>query len=200
MLAIIDYGAGNLFSVANALKFLEIPYMITNESQTIDAADGVILPGVGAFPEAMQMLAHQQLVAPLKKAAAEKPFLGICLGMQMLFDFGYEFTKTAGLGLLSGEVRQIEAKGQKIPHMGWNSITITQDCPLTYGLHNGDFVYYVHSYGAYTPKDNIAVTSDYGGTVTGLVFHDNLYGTQFHPEKSGAVGLKILQNFGGLVR
>lgn len=200
MIAVIDYGAGNLFSVCNALNYLHIAHTVTKDKRIIDEAQGVILPGVGAFPEAMERLAKADLIAPLKKAAAEKPFLGICLGMQMLFDYGYEFAKTSGLGLIKGDVRPIKADGLKVPHMGWNSITINHECPLTVGLKDGDFVYYVHSYAAITDDDHIAITSQYGGAVTGLVFKDNIFGAQFHPEKSGAVGLQLLKNFGGLIR
>lgn len=201
MIAIIDYGAGNLFSVKNALTFLGIPHIITRDSAVIDDADGVILPGVGAFPEAMAMLAEANLVDILRKAAGEKPFLGICLGMQMLFDYGYEFSETAGLGLIPGQVRYLEAPGLKIPHMGWNSVHIHRDCPLIAGIKEGDYVYYVHSYAAITDPCYLVLTSQYGQQVTGLV-HDGryLYGAQFHPEKSGSVGLTILRNFGGLVK
>ena len=124
MIAIIDYGAGNLFSVSNALTYLDIPHIITNQVADIHSADGVILPGVAAFPEAMQRLEQTGLIGPLRQAAAEKPFLGICLGMQMLFDCSYEFSKTAGLGLIPGEVRPIVAPGLKIPHIGWNDVHI----------------------------------------------------------------------------
>ena len=200
MIAVVDYGAGNLFSVSNALTFLGVAHQLTSSAKEIDAADGVILPGVGAFPEAMNRLNAAGLVETLKKAAGEKPFLGICLGMQMLFDYGYEFTKTAGLGLIAGEVRPLSAPGLKIPHMGWNSIHIHQDTPLTWGLKEGDYVYYVHSYAAVTEPEALVLSSDYGGMVTGLVARGQVYGAQFHPEKSGAVGLAILKNFGGLVK
>lgn len=200
MIAVVDYGAGNLFSVCNALSFLEIKHVITSSAEEILAADGVILPGVGAFPEAMSRLEAAGLVEPLRKSAGEKPFLGICLGMQMLFDYGYEFAKTPGLGLIPGEVRPIVAPGLKIPHMGWNSIYIHQSTPLTVGLHEGDYVYYVHSYAAVVSPEVLVLSSDYGGPVTGLVAKGQVYGAQFHPEKSGAAGLTILKNFGGLVK
>lgn len=200
MIAIIDYGAGNLFSVSNALTYLDIPHIITNQVADIHSADGVILPGVGAFPEAMQRLEQTGLTGPLRQAAAEKPFLGICLGMQMLFDCSYEFSKTAGLGLIPGEVRPIVAPGLKIPHIGWNDVHIHRQTPLTAGLTEGDYVYYVHSYAAVMDEKYLVLSSDYGGPVTGLVQFGNVYGAQFHPEKSGKVGLTILKNFGGLVQ
>lgn len=200
MIAVIDYGAGNLFSVCNALTFLGIKHVITSDAEEIMSAEGVILPGVGAFPEAMSRLEAAGLVEPLRRSAGEKPFLGICLGMQMLFDYGYEFAKTPGLGLIPGEVRPIEAPGLKIPHMGWNSIHIHQSTPLTMGLREGDYVYYVHSYAAVVAPEALVLSSDYGGPVTGLVARGQVYGAQFHPEKSGAAGLTILKNFGGLVK
>ncbi len=200
MIAVVDYGAGNLFSVSNALTFLGVAHQLTSRAEDIEAADGIILPGVGAFPEAMNRLHAAGLVETLQKAAGEKPFLGICLGMQMLFDYGYEFKKTAGLGLIPGEVRPLTAPGLKIPHMGWNSVHIHRDTPLTKGVKEGDYVYYVHSYQAVTVPEALVLSSDYGGMVTGLVARGQVYGAQFHPEKSGAVGLAILKNFGGLVK
>ena len=201
MIAIVDYGAGNLFSVRNALAYLGIAHGITREPREIAEADGVILPGVGAFPEAMAKLRAANLVDTLRQAAEEKPFLGVCLGMQMLFDAGLEFGRTAGLGLIPGEVRLLDAGGLKIPHMGWNSVHIHRDCPLLSGVREEDYVYYVHSYAAVTEERYVVLSSDYGQQVTGLV-HDRryLYGAQFHPEKSGSVGLTILKNFGGLVK
>ena len=200
LIAVVDYGAGNLFSVCNALRFLDIPHGVTGSAGDILTADGVILPGVGAFPEAMARLEAAGLVEPLRRAALEKPFLGICLGMQMLFEAGYEFGRTAGLGLVPGEVRPLVAPGLKIPHMGWNAIHIHQQTPLTQGLHEGDYVYYVHSYAAVVPSEVLVLSSDYGALVTGLVARGQVYGAQFHPEKSGAAGLTILKNFGGLVK
>ena len=200
MIAVVDYGAGNLFSVSNALTFLGVAHQLTSRAEDIEAADGIILPGVGAFPEAMNRLHAAGLVETLQKAAGEKPFLGICLGMQMLFDYGYEFKKTAGLGLIPGEVRPLTAPGLKIPHMGWNSVHIHRDTPLTKGVKEGDYVYYVHSYQAVTVPEALVLSSDYGGMVTGLVARGQVYGAQFHPEKSGAVGLAILKYFGGLVK
>lgn len=198
MIAIIDYGAGNLFSVKNALDFLEIPNIITSNQEEIKAAKGVILPGVGAFPKAMEMLEKTGLIDFLKEQAKVKPFLGICLGMQMLFETSYEFEKTAGLGLISGEIKPIPDCGLKVPHMGWNNLEITQDSKLLEGVNQNDHVYFVHSYMAYTDAKYISGVATYGEKITGVVQNGNVFGTQFHPEKSGAVGLKMLTNFWNL--
>ncbi|NLY71605.1 MAG: imidazole glycerol phosphate synthase subunit HisH [Clostridiales bacterium] len=198
MIAIIDYGAGNLFSVKNALDYLGYDNKITNSKQDIMAAEKMILPGVGSFPAAMKMLRESGLEELIKEEANKKPLLGICLGMQMLFDISYEFEETKGLSLIPGEIRLIESKEVKIPHMGWNSLIKEKDCALSKGVNEGDMVYYVHSYQAYTSMDYISLYTKYGGVIPGLVFHNNIYGTQFHPEKSGEVGLRILKNFGEL--
>ena len=200
MIAIVDYGAGNLFSVQNALDFLCIDYCVTKEAKTLQKAQGIILPGVGAFPDAMKRLQDSGLVETLQKESQRKPFLGICLGMQMLFDYGYEFEKTPGLGLIPGTVEGFVPQGLKIPHMGWNQLTITKPCALTQGINDGDYVYYVHSYLAKTPMAYISATSQYGETIPGLVHHDYIFGAQFHPEKSGEAGLTLLKNFGRLVQ
>ncbi len=195
MIAIIDYGAGNLFSVKNALDFLEIPSVITSREEEINKADGIILPGVGAFPKAMQMLNATGLTEFLKQQAKVKPLLGICLGMQMLFDTSYEFEKVAGLGLIPGEIKPIPECGLKVPHMGWNNLEITQNSKLLEGVNDGDHVYFVHSYMAYTDEKYISGVATYGEKITGVVENGNVFGTQFHPEKSGEVGLKMLTNF-----
>lgn len=198
MIGIIDYGAGNLFSLKNALDFLGLENKITSLPEEIKGADRLILPGVGAFPDAMKMLAGSGLAEIIVDEAGKKPLLGICLGMQMLFDYGYEFEKVGGLSLIPGEVRRIEAAGLKIPHMGWSDVKIENECPLSKGIAEGDRFYYVHSYRAVTEKQYISLYSEYGETIPGLVFKDNVYGTQFHPEKSGEIGLKLLKNFGEL--
>ncbi|WP_027400219.1 imidazole glycerol phosphate synthase subunit HisH [Anaerovorax odorimutans] len=204
MIAIIDYGAGNLFSVKNALDFLGYENIITSSAEDLKRADKLILPGVGALPDAMKKLNETGLVEVIldeiaaKDNCSGKPLLGICLGMQMLFQKGYEFEETDCLGILEGEVRFIDAPGLKIPHMGWSDIKIENKCPLSVGIKEGDMLYYVHSYKAVTPKENISLYSEYGGIVPGLVFNGNVYGAQFHPEKSGKVGLGILKNFANL--
>lgn len=195
MIAIIDYGAGNIFSVLNALEYLDIPAELTADGDKIKKADAIILPGVGAFPDAMRMLNATGLTGLLKEEAGKKPFLGICLGMQMLFEKSWEFAETEGLGLIPGEIVKIPDTGLKIPHMGWNELEITQSCPFLEGVQEGDSVYFVHSYMAQTPPENVIAYSDYGVKVPALVRRGNIYGAQYHPEKSGAVGLKMLQNF-----
>ena len=198
-IAIIDYGAGNLFSVKNALSYLgcgDAPFASSREE--LEEADKLILPGVGAFPDAMQMLAAKNLVEPIKEQAGKKPLLGICLGMQVLFEKGYEFEECGGLGLIEGYVDKLVAPGLKIPHMGWNEVEVVNPSPLTEGLAPGARFYFVHSYKAVTPDKNISLKAEYGQTVPALVrggAKGQIYGAQFHPEKSGAVGLGVLRRF-----
>jgi glutamine amidotransferase len=194
-IAVIDYGAGNLMSVTNALNFLGYENKITADIGEIERADRVILPGVGAFPAAMDNLTEKGFVPVLKEQAKKKPLLGICLGMQMLFDRSFEISECAGLGLIPGIVRKIRTD-LKLPHIGWNSLEFKNPCPLLDGIEPGAYVYFVHSFCAETarPSDLIA-SADYGEHVAGLVACGNAYGCQFHPEKSGDVGLKILKNF-----
>lgn len=199
MIAIVDYGAGNLFSVQNALDYLHAAYVITSDPNALRQADGLILPGVGAFPDAMNMLRERGLVDVLRQEAQKKPLLGICLGMQILFEKGYEFAETDGLGLLPGCVQLIDGGGLKIPHMGWNDLTILHECPLTEGLKTGAYVYFVHSYRAETPEENISCYTNYHEKIPALVHRGHVYGAQFHPEKSGAVGMQILKNYVRLV-
>lgn len=204
MIAIIDYGAGNLFSVKNALDFLGYENIITSKADDLKRAKQLILPGVGALPDAMKKLNDTGLVnvildeIKVQDGCKGKPLLGICLGMQMLFEKGYEFGETSCLGILEGEVRLMEEPNLKIPHMGWSDLKIENQCPLSKNIKAGDMVYYVHSYKAITPKNNLSLYSEYGGIVPGLVWKGNVYGTQFHPEKSGKIGLKILKNFAEL--
>jgi glutamine amidotransferase len=197
MTAIIDYGAGNIFSVKNALDFLGEPCVLTDDEKIINDADRVILPGVGAFPAAMEELSDTGLIPLLRKVSAEKPFLGICLGMQILFEKGFEFSETEGLGLIGGEVRKIEDTGLVIPHMGWNSLRNVNPCPLTSNLGDNPYVYFVHSYAAHCADSaNLAAVCDYGIPITALVWDGKFtFGSQFHPEKSGDTGMKILKKF-----
>ena len=200
MIHIIDYGAGNLFSVQNALNYLQIENKITANPADLADADGIILPGVGAFRDAMTMLNESGFTEAIKvQAAAGKPILGICLGMQMLFEKGYEFGETDGLGLIPGNVVLIDGGGLKIPHMGWNDLTVLKDCPLSADVADGDYVYYVHSYRADTSDEYLSCYTMYNEKIPGLVYRDNVYGAQFHPEKSGQVGMNILKNFAKLV-
>ena len=198
MIGIIDYGAGNLFSLKNALDFLELKNIITSSAEEIRDVDQLILPGVGAFPDAMKMLERSGLTETIIDEAGKKPLLGICLGMQMLFECGYEFEKVKGLSLIPGEVSRIVAPGLKIPHMGWSDVKIENECELSKGINEGHIFYYVHSYKAVTEKQYVSLYSEYGEYIPGLVYKNNVYGTQFHPEKSGEIGLKLLRNFGGL--
>lgn len=201
MIAIIDYGAGNIFSVKNALDYLGLESALVSDKEAIQNADAVILPGVGAFPAAMEKLAATGLIDTIKEEAAKKPFLGICLGMQLIFEKGYEFGECDGLGLISGDVRKMEAPDLIIPHMGWNKLEKLNDCPLLKGIGDDEYVYFVHSYKAHCDDKDIAAFSEYGGKVPALVYNGKfVYGAQFHPEKSGNTGLKILKNFGNLIK
>ncbi|MGE4485444.1 MAG: imidazole glycerol phosphate synthase subunit HisH [Oscillospiraceae bacterium] len=193
--AIIDYGAGNLMSVTNALNFLGYENRITSDVAEMEMADRLILPGVGAFPAAMEYLGLRGLLQHTKRLAVEKPFLGICLGMQMLFDSSDEFEETDGLGLIPGRVRKIDT-GLKLPHIGWNSLDIKNPCAILKGFSGGEFVYFVHSFCAVTERaENLSATASYGEDVAAVVFRGNIFGCQFHPEKSGDIGLSILKNF-----
>ena len=201
MIAIVDYGAGNIFSVKNALDYLGLDCKLTSDKDEIKAADAVILPGVGAFPAAMAMLEKSGLIDTIKEEAAKKPLLGICLGMQMLFEKGYEFEECDGLGLIKGSVRYMDEPDLIIPHMGWNKLEKLNDCKLLENIGDDEYVYFVHSYKAECADENIAAYSEYGGRVPALVFDGKfVYGAQFHPEKSGDTGLKILRNFGNLIK
>lgn len=198
MVAIIDYGAGNLFSVKNALDFLNIENKITDKADDLRSADRLILPGVGAFPDAMRMLGESGLIDVIKSEVERKPLLGICLGMQMLFEKGYEFEETDGLGLIEGSVKLMTPENLPIPQIGWNALEFNEPCKLLENCKNGDYVYFVHSYAADCPSKNVAAYCDYGMKVPALVFSGNVYGAQFHPEKSGDVGLGILKKFAAL--
>ncbi|MBR4092524.1 MAG: imidazole glycerol phosphate synthase subunit HisH [Oscillospiraceae bacterium] len=200
MIAIIDYGAGNIFSVKNALDFIGVESKLTADKEEIRSADGIILPGVGAFPWAMTKLKESGLVDVIKEESQKKPFLGICLGMQLLFDKGYEFEETEGLSLIKGTVNKMEEPDLSIPHIGWNKLEVLNDCPLLSGLSENEYVYFVHSYKAECDDKNISAFCEYGHRVPALVFDGKyVYGAQFHPEKSGDTGLKILKNFEKLI-
>lgn len=200
MIAIVDYGAGNIFSVKNAMDYLGLSAQLTSKAENIRNADGIILPGVGAFPWAMNMLSQSGLVDVIKEEAVKKPFLGICLGMQLIFSKGYEFEETNGLGLIDGEVKLMTPVNLSIPHIGWNKLVINKECPLLSGLGDDEYVYFVHSYAAECSDNDIAAYCEYGNKVTALVNRGTVYGAQFHPEKSGKTGLKILRNFAELIK
>ncbi len=201
MIAVIDYGAGNLFSVCNALTYLNISHEVTKDPETIERADAVILPGVGAFPAAMQDLAATGLIDIIKANAKKKPLLGICLGMQMLFDDSDEMGGAAGLGLIAGTVRRIPSEKVIIPHMGWNELVITQESRLLANIEKPVYTYFVHSYQAFCDDKNIIAYADYDGKVPALVTDGGfVFGAQFHPEKSGEKGLQMLRNFEEMAR
>lgn len=199
MIAIVDYGAGNLFSVKNACDFLSLETVTTSETSVLEAADGIILPGVGAFHDAMKKLGATGLIPTLKVQAENKPLLGICLGMQLLFDYGTEFERCDGLGLIPGHIERLSCPGLKLPQIGWNALTLRQPSPILADTKDGDYVYFVHSFGAVCDARYILASTEYGCTVPALVGNQNVFGAQFHPEKSGKVGLNILKNFGKLV-
>lgn len=195
MIAIIDYGMGNLHSVSKAVERLGYDVITTDQPELILSADAVILPGVGAYGDAMRHLSETGLGEVAKQyAASGKPMLGICLGMQLLFEQSEEFGVHQGLGLLQGKVVKFQGEF-KIPHMGWNKLTFLQPSPLLESLAEGH-VYFVHSYHVLVEnKENLLATGDYYGPVTAIVAKDNVFGMQFHPEKSGVLGMELLRNF-----
>lgn len=200
MIAVVDYGVGNLYSLSRSLSSLGLQNVVTREECELRAAEKIILPGVGAFGDAMEKLAATGL-APVvvERASAGVPLLGICLGMQLLFEKGFEYGEHEGLGLLHGEVRALAddlPDGLKVPHIGWNALHVLRACPILKYVREGDCVYYVHSFYAKNCEDETAATSEYGVPVPGVVQRGSVYGTQFHPEKSGRVGLSILKAFG----
>ena len=200
MIAIVDYGVGNLFSLCSSLKALGAEAEVTRDAEKIRAADRIILPGVGAFGDARAKLDATGLVPVLLEEAQRKPLLGICLGMQLLFDRSMEYGENPGLGLVSGQVvglaDDLTDKTLKVPHMGWNSLQIVKDDPLFKYFRDGEYVYYVHSFYAKDCLPSTLGTSEYGNVaVTGVVRSGNVYGTQFHPEKSGDAGLRLLKAF-----
>ncbi|MBR0353265.1 MAG: imidazole glycerol phosphate synthase subunit HisH [Oscillospiraceae bacterium] len=199
MIAIADYGVGNLFSLKSSFAAIGHEVTVTADADALRAADKLILPGVGAFRDAAAKLDSSGLGAVVREeATAGKPLLGICLGMQLLFEKSYEYGEYEGLGLLPGEIRPISdviPRDLKIPHIGWNSLSLKKDSPLFRFIRNGDHVYFVHSYYARTDERLVAATAEYGAELTAVVGLNNVYGCQFHPEKSGEVGLNILRAF-----
>lgn len=199
MIRIIDYGVGNLFSLRSSLRAIGIDADYTGNPAEIRKADRLILPGVGAFRDAREALRSTGLDRVVREEAGKgKPLMGICLGMQMLFDRSYEYGEYEGLGLIPGEIVPMDGRIPKdlpIPHIGWNELMLKQPSPLMKNTANGDYVYFVHSYYAETPAEYVIATTDYGVEMTAAVQKDNVYGCQFHPEKSSEVGLSILKAF-----
>ena len=199
MIAIIDYGVGNLFSLISSFKYVGADVIVTSDAMEIRKADKIILPGVGAFGDAIKMLKESGLdKVVIEVAKSGKPLMGICLGMQLLFEKSYEYGEHEGLGLLKGSVVPMEGslpKELKIPQIGWNGLIFKKESPLFKYLKNGDFVYFVHSYYADNCEESLLATTEYGKELTAAVAYKNVMGCQFHPEKSGEVGLKILKAF-----
>ena len=196
MLIVIDYDAGNTANVLRALEKIGVRAELSADPEKILSATGLILPGVGAYPAAMAELEKRGLVIAIREAVAKgSPLLGICLGMQILTEKGLEHEETKGLGFIPGVCRAIPAsKDRPVPHMGWNSLQLEQETALTAGL-SGQDVYFVHSYFTDVPKEYIDVTADYGLQIPAMIHKDKVFGAQFHPEKSGDVGLGILEKF-----
>ncbi len=199
MIAVIDYGVGNLFSLTSSLKAVGAECTVTSDPELIRAADKILLPGVGAFEDAKRKLSERGLdELIIEEAGRGKKLFGICLGMQMLFEHSFEYGEHEGLGLLKGDIVAMDGridKGLKIPHIGWNALKIVGEHPIFKYVNEGDFVYFVHSYYAEGCDDSLLAYSDYGARITAAVAKGNVAGTQFHPEKSGSVGLSILRAF-----
>ena len=199
MVAIIDYGVGNLFSLKSSLREIGAEAVVTSDEKVIAEADRIILPGVGAFEDAARKLRESGMAEVVKReAAAGKPMMGICLGMQLMFDVGYEYGVHEGLGLIKGSVRPIAdviPEGYKITHIGWNLLKFKRESPLFKYIKEDDYVYCVHSYYAAVCDESVIAVTEYGAELTAAVANGNVYGCQFHPEKSGEVGMNILKAF-----
>lgn len=205
MIAIIDYGVGNLFSISRSLSFIGMECVVTDKKSVISSASHIVLPGVGAFGDAIRKLEATGLLPALYDCIKRGiPLLGVCLGMQLLFEKSHEYGEYKGLGLLKGEIysmnHDLKAKGynNKIPHMGWNALNIKNQSEILKYTKTGDHMYFVHSFYAKNCEDSLTATVEYGIEVPAVVTSENVYGCQFHPEKSGDSGLKILKAFGEL--
>ena len=199
MVVIVDYGVGNLFSLISSFKAIGVDAVATGDKAIIESADKIILPGVGAFEDASKKLFDSGLAqVVIDQAKKGKPIMGICLGMQLLFDCSYEYGVHKGLGLIKGQVKpigEVIPNDYKIPHIGWNALDFKGKSPIFKYLNQGDFVYFVHSYYATDCDESVIATAEYGANLTAAVQNGNVFGCQFHPEKSGEVGLKILKAF-----
>jgi len=198
LIAIIDYGVGNLRSVEKAFAYIGCEALVSSDPEFVSKAEGIVLPGVGAYSDAMDNLEKAGMVDVVKSVIVDnRPFLGICLGMQLLFDHSEEGGNVPGLGVFKGTIKQLPLNMDlKVPHMGWNSLKISKDCPLFKGLPDNPYVYFVHSYYLDSEnKDIVKATTNYGIEFDVAVGSGNVFATQFHPEKSGEVGLTILKNF-----
>lgn len=200
MVAIVDYGVGNIFSLKSSFAAIGAEVTVTSDEKTLREADRIILPGVGAFEDAAKKLEESGMAGLIKELAASgKPLMGICLGMQLLFEKSYEYGEHEGLGLIKGSIKPIKdvVPGDfKIPHIGWNKLTFKKkDCPVFKYIKDGDYVYFVHSFYGADCEDSTAATTEYGAELTAAVMDKNVFGCQFHPEKSGQVGLDILRAF-----
>jgi glutamine amidotransferase len=195
-IAVIDFGAGNLMSISKALEHLGTNIQVTKDEKTILAADGAVLPGVGAFYDAMRTIEH---LKEITGSLGQKPLLGICLGLQLLFSESEEGGENPGLDILKGKVIRF-GENLKVPHMGWNTVEILKKTPLLDGIRNKSYFYFVHSYYAVPDEDIVTGKTDYGVDFPSVIEKDNIYSTQFHPEKSGSVGLKLLENFVKIVK
>ena len=199
MIAVVDYGVGNLFSLSSSLSAIGAQAVVTGDAEVIRSADKILLPGVGAFEDAAKKLRESGLADVVcEEAKAGKPLLGICLGMQLLFERSFEYGEHSGLGLLHGSVVPMAGRipeDLKVPHMGWNKLEFTKSSRLFAHIREGDFVYFVHSYFAADCPDSVSSVAEYGEKLTASVELGNIYGCQFHPEKSGQVGLNILKAF-----
>lgn len=202
MIALVDYGVGNLFSLESSFRAIEQSVIVSADPEAIRKADKILLPGVGAFEDAALKLRQSGLDQLIKEEVKSgKPLLGICLGMQLLFERSFEYGEHEGLGLIPGEIRpisQVVPADYKIPHIGWNALHIEKESPLLKGISQGDHVYFVHSYFADQCPDSVIAWAEYGAKLTAAVAKDNVFGCQFHPEKSGKVGLEILRAFAQL--
>ncbi len=198
MIGIIDYGMGNLKSVQKAFEFLGFKTQITNDFRDFKKFDKIVLPGVGAFADAIKTIRNMEFDKSMKEEIEKgKPFLGICLGMQLIFDKSYENGEYEGLGFISGVIKRLP-NNVKIPHIGWNNLEILKREPLFESIGNSPYVYFVHSYYLETDESVVSAVTEYGKKIQVGVQKDNIFALQFHPEKSGDIGLKILENFGGI--